>query len=126
LRTSSIERTTRDTITDFNTDDIIVRRTQGTTQAGFRLLDKTQDRIMTRLKAVLTLAAAAVVVSTFAPAEASGRWRRHPVGCFDRLPAYGYDGCGLREFSYGLDSCWLRREAYTRHRPRATRVWICG
>ena len=91
-----------------------------------QLLDKTQERIMTKLKVVLALAAAAVVASTFAPAEASARWRRHTVGCFDRLPAYGYDGCGLREFGYGPDSCWDRREAYTRQGPRASRVWVCG
>jgi hypothetical protein len=91
-----------------------------------QLLDKTQERIMTKLKVVLALAAAAVVASTFAPAEASARWRGHPVGCFDRLPAYGYDGCGLREFGYGPDSCWDRREAYTRQGPRARRVWVCG
>jgi hypothetical protein len=81
---------------------------------------------MTKLKVVLALAVAAVVASTFAPAEASARWRGHPVGCFDRLPAYGYDGCGLREFGYGPDSCWDRREAYTRQGPRARRVWVCG
>src|SRR4029079_5905643 len=89
-----------------------------------QLLDKTQERIMTKLKVVLALAAAAVVASTFAPEEASARWRSHPVGCIDRLPAYGYDGCGLREFGYGPDSCWDRREAYTRQGPRARRVWV--
>jgi hypothetical protein len=46
-----------------------------------------KERIMTKLKVALALAAAAVVFSTAAPAEASGRWRRHPVGCFDHLPA---------------------------------------
>ena len=80
---------------------------------------------MTKLKVVLALAAAVVVYSLFAPAEASARWRRHQEGCFDRLPAYGTDGCGLREFSYGPEGCWRRAEAYTRHGPRANRVWVC-
>ena len=81
---------------------------------------------MTKLKVVLALAAAVVVISAFSPAEASARSRRHQEGCFDRLPAYGTDGCGLREFGYGPGSCWRRVEAYTRQGPRARRVYVCG
>jgi hypothetical protein len=86
---------------------------------------------MAKLNMVLGFIATAAVASTFISTEASARYRTHHVvvrhgGCFDRLPAYGTDGCGLPEFSHGQDSCWRRVEAYTRQGPRATRVSICG
>lgn len=86
---------------------------------------------MTNLNVVLALAATAVVASTFVSTEADARSRRHHVvihqpGCFDTLPGYGYDGCGLREFSHGPGSCWRRVEAYTRSGPVARRVYVCG
>ena len=81
---------------------------------------------MIGLKAVLAVAGAAVVAAILTPTEASAGWRGAYGDCFARLPSYGYDGCGLREFRYGPGSCWRRVEAYTPAGPRARRVWICG
>jgi hypothetical protein len=86
---------------------------------------------MAKLNMVLGFIATAAIAVALSSAEASARHRRHHVvihhaGCFDTLPGYGVDGCGLPEFSYGPDSCWRRAETYARVGPRATRVWVCG
>jgi len=85
---------------------------------------------MTRLKVRLAIAVTTAIASTFVLTEASARSRRHHIvihqaGCFNTLPSYGYDGCGLREFSHGPGSCWRRVEGYTRNGPVARRVYIC-
>lgn len=91
---------------------------------------------------LMAIAAAAVLAAAFVPTEASARhrhrgydWRGPVVGlalglapedfCGGRLPAYGYDACGFREFSHGPGSCW-RRAVYRPDRPYPRRVWICG
>ena len=85
-------------------------------------------------KVLLACSAAAVVAVGLAPTEATAR-RRAAVGMspdyYDRhycgrLPAYGYDGCGHREFSYGPDSCWRRVIAYSPAGPVPRRVYVCG
>ena len=50
-----------------------------------------------------------------------------------RLPAYGYDGCGYREFRYGAaptrtsspNSCWRRVIVNSPDGPRPRRVFVC-
>jgi hypothetical protein len=83
-------------------------------------------------KVLLTIAAVAVVAAAFAPTEASARRRgamspeyydRYYCG---RLPAYGYDGCGYREFGYGKDSCWRRVIVNSPDGPRPRRVPVCS
>jgi hypothetical protein len=86
---------------------------------------------MTKSTQVLVFAATTALAAGFSLTEASATHRRHHVvihqtGCFDRLPAYGVDGCGLPEFSYGQGSCWRRVEAYIRQGPRANRTFVCG
>ena len=81
-------------------------------------------------KMLLAVCTVAVVAATFAPTEASARYR---IGgwsaadfCGGRLPAYGTDACGNREFGYGPDSCYRRAVVYTALGPVARRVWACG
>jgi hypothetical protein len=82
---------------------------------------------------MLATAAAAVVVATLAPTEASARRRGHGMSpdYYDhvvcgRLPAYGTDGCGQPEFSYGPGSCFRRVIVNTPDGPRPRRVSVCG
>ena len=88
-------------------------------------------------KMLLAVCAAAVVATTFAPIDASARYRTRGYGwgdvgwsaadfCGGRLPAYGTDACGNREFGYGPDSCYRRAVVYTALGPVARRVWACG
>jgi hypothetical protein len=81
---------------------------------------------------LLTMAAAAVIAASLAPSEASAR-RRGTMSTeyYDRdycgrLPAYGFDGCGHREFGYGPDSCWRRVIVNSPDGPRPRRVFVCG
>jgi len=83
---------------------------------------------------LLAVAAAAVVTAAFAPSEASARHRGRrghhwavPAAdyCGGRLPAYGQDACGFREFSYG-DGCWKRVIVSTPEGLRPRRVRSCG
>ena len=85
-------------------------------------------------KMVLVISVTAVGVVTFAPTESAAR-RRGGYGMspeyYDRvycgrLPAYGYDGCGHREFGYGPDSCWRRVIASSPNGPVPRRVYVCG
>ena len=82
---------------------------------------------------LLPISAAAVVAATFFPTEASAYRRGRSVmdaEAYDRscgrLPAYGFDGCGKREFSYGPGSCWRRAIVSTQDGPEPRRVWNCG
>ena len=83
---------------------------------------------------LLAMSVAAVTAASFAPVEAAGlRVRTYGMSpdYYDRvycgrLPAYGTDGCGRREFGYGPDSCFRRVIAMTRSGPIPRRVYVCG
>ena len=89
-------------------------------------------------KVMLAVAASAVVAATLGPQEASARHRhsvvvRHVGGmagwsaadfCGGRLPAYGTDACGNREFSYG-PGCFRRAVIYTPDGPVGQQVRTC-
>jgi hypothetical protein len=86
-------------------------------------------------KLLLAVAAMAVVAATFAPTEASARWRgRHWGGA-----AIGFGlGLGLAApyyyrpyyapppYYYGSYGCWRRVIVATPWGPRPRRVWVCG
>ena len=82
-------------------------------------------------KMLLAVAAAAIVAAALAPSQASARHRKlvwtvpAEEYCGGRLPAYGYDACGFREFSYG-DGCWKRVIVRTPDGPQPRRVRTCG
>jgi hypothetical protein len=83
-------------------------------------------------KVFLAVVATTVVATSLAPAEATARSRSRAYMTPDqydrycgRLPAYGFDGCGYREFGYGQE-CWRRVIVRTADGPRARRTWTCG
>ena len=90
------------------------------------------------MRKMLLAVCVAIVAVSFAPSNASARYRtivhhvRGIIGwsaadfCGGRLPAYGTDACGNREFSYGPGSCYRRAVVYTALGPVARRVWVCG
>ena len=84
-------------------------------------------------KAILVAAATAAVAMLLAPTDVSARGRGRGVMTPDqydhycgRLPANGFDGCGLPEFSYGDSSCWRRVIVSTPRGPQPRRVSVCG
>ena len=82
-------------------------------------------------KVLLAIAVAVIAGAAFAPAEGAARRAMSPA-YYDRnycgkLPAFGFDGCGYREFRYGQrpNSCWRRVIANSPDGPRPRRVFVC-
>jgi hypothetical protein len=87
-------------------------------------------------RAVLTVAAAALMAVSFTRSDASARVRLKVMKrthipealapfdfCGGRLPGYGLDACGFREVSYR--SCWRRLPDEPDH-PGPRQVSVCG
>ena len=106
-------------------------------------------------KALLAIAAVAVIAATFVPTEASARWGGgwHHGGGWHRggwgwggpaiglglglglgLAGAGYYGGyygGYPAYGYGYGypvygGCWRRHVIHTPYGPRVRRVWVCG
>jgi hypothetical protein len=131
--------------------DLGVDKRRGSRPAGGRFahIGEIQEENMFGRKLLLGIAALAVIAATFAPTEASARWRgrggfgwggaaiglglglglaagypyyarAYPYGYGPRYGAYGH-GYG-RPYRYG---CWRRVWIETPWGPRPRRAWVC-